>query len=151
MKTATKKYVEYLFPGSRTVSMEINHTIDPMEVDRKQYSIGFRFYEREILIDNDKQIEGKIKNITNWFLDGTRFTFDDILELYGYSCDEKYDDLSDYMLENNILSVCITDDGEHSVITPMADGDITLDEYFDKVTKANKKPIKVRVFPHKGQ
>lgn len=151
MKNTTRKYIEYLYLNSKTASMEIEHA-DPLKVDISQGIIGFRFFEKQFEENEEKYPRYNIINLTNWFLLGTRYTINDILGLYDYSRDTKWLKLADRMSESDIESVCITANGENNIITPMADGDITLDEYdeyIDRIFKESKKTLKVKVVPHK--
>lgn len=126
MKKTTKKYVEYLYPGllfSETSSMEIDHN-DPMKVEEKERAIGFRFYEKEFVIDGKEQFEGKRNNVSNWYYIGKRLTFDEVLRQFGNS--RRHAILINNMKYNKIESVCMTEFGN---FMPLEDGDMTLEEY----------------------
>lgn len=140
MEKTTKKYVEYLYPGlivSESSSMEIEHD-DPMKVDVKEHSIGFRFYEKEFVIDGEEQFEGKTKNRTSWFYIGKRLTFDEVQKRFGN--DPKYTTLISNMKYNNISSVCMT---EYGNFMPMENGDMTLEEY---IAEHSKEKNAIRMF-----
>lgn len=140
MEKTTKKYVEYLYPGlivSETSSMEIEHN-NPMKVDVKECSIGFRFYEKEFVIDGEEQFEGKTKNKTNWFYIGKRLTFDEVRRRFGN--DPKYATLISNMRCNDISSVCMT---EYGNFMPMEDSDITLEEY---IAEHSKEQTAIKMF-----
>lgn len=135
MKKTTKKYVEYLYPGlivSETSSKEIEHA-DPTKVEVPDYSVGFRFYEQEFVIDGSEQFVGKIKNRSNWYFIGKKLTIDEVKKQFeGVS---QYDILIRNLEINNVYSVCMTDYGN---FMPMEEQDITLEEY---ISQNNKKII----------
>lgn len=140
MEKTTKKYVEYLYPGlivSETSCKEIGHN-DPTRVNIEERSIGFRFFDKDFVIDGEEQYAGKVSNITNWFYIGKRLTFTEVQKRFGNN--PKYRILIDNMRSNNISSVCMTQYGN---FMPMEDGDLTLEEY---IAQNSKEKNAIRMF-----
>lgn len=132
MEKTIKKYVEYLYPGiiaSETSSVEIDHN-DPMKVEIENDSVGFRFYEQDVVLDGKEEFIGNVKNKSNWFFLGTRITFEEVQKRFGH--DPAYKTLIRNMKYNDISSVCMT---EYGNFMPMANDDVTLDEYIAKHSK----------------
>lgn len=137
MEKITKKYIEYLYPDllCHKITMEIKHN-NPMKVNVIEPCVGFRFYEKEIVINGKKRFKSKPKNITNWFYIGKRFTFDEVQRCFGNNL--KFVTLINNMKGNNISSICMT---EYGSFIPMKAGDMTLEEYIAEHSKEEKETV----------
>ena len=115
------KYIEYLYANLMTSRSNILiKDINPLNVDLKEYVIGFRFYE---LVNNKK------KYISNWYYIGKKISLDEFEEDFNYAL------LVNHMKLNKVKYVCIT---RYDNFILVRDNDIVLNEYIDNKIKKRK-------------
>lgn len=146
MEKVTKSYVEKIYRGlivSETSTTEVAER-DPMKIANDGSMQGFRFYDKEFVIDGNKSYDGETSNYSNWIYFGRRMSLEQVKELYGNNPD--YRILISNMENNNYEYVCHTQVGS---FLPMENGDMTFDELIaqkeqDKESKAKTMFDKLR-------
>lgn len=144
MKKTTKSYVEKIYRGllfSEPTVSEVEER-DPMKVKNDGEMQGFRFYDKEIVIDGEKTYDGATSNYSGWIYFGKRMSLEDIKK-QGNPDNEI---LISNMEINGYEYVCHTQAG---TFLPMEENDMTFDEYVDqkeqdKETKAKAMFDKLR-------
>lgn len=129
MKKVTKSYVEKIYRGllvSESSVAEVEER-DPMKVANDGKMQGFRFYDKEFVVDGKKSYDGEKSNYSSWVYFGKRLSLDEIKEQYGNNPD--YSILIGNMEGNNYQFVCRTQVGS---FLPMNEGDMTFDELVAK-------------------
>jgi len=146
MEKVTKSYVEKIYRGilfSESSIAEVEER-DPMQVENDGKMQGFRFYDKEFVVDGEKIYDGDKSNFSNWIYFGKRMSLEDVKTQYGN--DSSYSILISNMENNNYQYVCHTQAGS---FLPMEEGDMTFDELVavkeqDKETKAKAMFDKLR-------
>ena len=146
MEKVTKSYVEKIYRGilfSESSIAEVEER-DPMQVENDGKMQGFRFYDKEFVVDGEKSYDGDKSNFSNWIYFGKRMSLEDVKTQYGN--DSSYSILISNMENNNYQYVCHTQAGS---FLPMEEGDMTFDELVavkeqDKETKAKAMFDKLR-------
>ena len=125
MEKVTKSYVEKIYRGilfSKSSISEVEER-DPMQVANDGKMQGFRFYDKEFVVDGDKSYDGDKSNFSNWIYFGKRMSLEEVKAQYGN--DSRYSILISNMENNNYQYVCHTQAGS---FLPMEEGDMTFDE-----------------------
>lgn len=125
MEKVTKSYVEKIYRGilfSESSISEVEER-DPMQVANDGKMQGFRFYDKEFVVDGDKSYDGDKSNFSNWIYFGKRMSLEEVKAQYGN--DSRYSILISNMENNNYQYVCHTQAGS---FLPMEEGDMTFDE-----------------------
>lgn len=125
MQKVTKSYIEKIYRGifvSEASTIEVIKR-DPMQIKNDGKMQGFRFYDKEFVVDGKKSYEGEITNYSNWIYFGKRLSLNEVKRLYGNNPD--YRILIRNMENNNYQYVCHTQVGS---FLPMEEGDMTFDE-----------------------
>ena len=125
MEKVTKSYVEKIYRGilfSQPSISEVEER-DPMQVANDGKMEGFRFYDKEFVVDGDKSYDGDKSNFSNWIYFGKRMSLEEVKAQYGN--DSRYSILISNMENNNYQYVCHTQAGS---FLPMEEGDMTFDE-----------------------
>lgn len=141
MEKVTKSYVEKIYRGilfSESSISEVEER-DPMQVANDGKMEGFRFYDKEFVVDGDKSYDGDKSNFPNWiyFIErmsfksnfsnwiyfGKRMSLEEVKAQYGN--DSSYSKLISNMENNNYQYVCLTQAGS---FLPMEEGDMTFAE-----------------------
>lgn len=146
MEKVTKSYVEKIYRGlffSEPSVAEVTER-DPMQIKNDGQMQGFRFYDKEYVVDGEKRYDGETKNYSNWIYFGKRLSLDEIKAQYGNNPD--YRILISNMEGNGYQYVCHTQAGS---FLPMEQGDMTFDELVaqkkqDKESKAKAMFDKLR-------
>lgn len=146
MEKVTKSYVEKIYRGllfSDSSVAEVTER-DPMQVKNDGQMQGFRFYDKEFVVDGEKSYDGETSNYSNWIYFGKRLSLDEIKAQYGNNPD--YRILISNMEGNGYQYVCHTQAGS---FLPMEQGDMTFDELIaqkeqDKESKAKAMFDKLR-------
>lgn len=146
MEKVTKSYVEKIYRGllfSDSSVAEVTER-DPMQVKNDGQMQGFRFYDKEFVVDGEKSYDGETSNYSNWIYFGKRLSLDEIKAQYGNNPD--YRILISNMEGNGYQYVCHTQAGS---FLPMEQGDMTFDELVaqkeqDKESKAKAMFDKLR-------
>ena len=132
MEKVTKSYVEKSYRGllfSESSITEVDER-DPMKVENDGSMQGFRFFDVDYILDEQKTYDGERSNYSGWIYFGKRYSLDDIKSIYG--CDSNYEILIRNMEWNNINSVCHTQAGS---FLPLEEEDMTFEEYIEKNSK----------------
>lgn len=140
MKKIMKSYVEKIYKDilfSRSSIAEVEEK-NPMQVANDGLMQGFRFYDKEIVVDGEKSYDGEKSNYSNWIYFGKRMSLAQIKELYGE--DPDYRILISNMEINNYEYVCHT---QVDSFLPMGEGDMTFDELV--ATKEQNKEVQAEV------
>lgn len=135
MEKVTKSYVEKSYRGllfSEPSIAEVDER-DPMKVENDCTMQGFRFFDIDYILDEQKTYSSERSNFSGWIYFGKRYSFDDIKSIYG--CDSNYDILINNMKWNHINYVCHTQAGS---FLPMEEEDMTFEEYIEKNSKKNE-------------
>ena len=77
MEKVTKSYVEKIYRGilfSESSISEVEER-DPMQVANDGKMEGFRFYDKEFVVDGDKSYDGDKSNFPNWIYYIERMSF----------------------------------------------------------------------------
>lgn len=125
MEKVTKSYVEKIYRGilfSESSISEVEER-DPMQVANDGKMQGFRFYDKEFVVDDDKSYDGDKSNFSNWIYFGKRMSLEEVKAQYGNN--SSYSILISNMENNNYQYVCHTQAGS---FLPMEEGDMTFDE-----------------------
>lgn len=125
MEKVTKSYVEKIYRGilfSESSILEVEER-DPMQVANDGKMQGFRFYDKEFVVDGDKSYDGDKSNFSNWIYFGKRMSLEEVKAQYGNN--SSYSILISNMENNNYQYVCHTQAGS---FLPMEEGDMTFDE-----------------------
>lgn len=125
MEKVTKSYVEKIYRGilfSEPSIAEVEER-DPMQVANDGKMQGFRFYDKEFVVDGEKSYDGDKSNYSNWIYFGKRMSLEEVKAQYGN--DSSYSILISNMENNNYQYVCHTQAGS---FLPMEEGDMTFDE-----------------------
>lgn len=125
MEKVTKSYVEKIYRGilfSEPSIAEVEER-DPMQVANDGKMQGFRFYDKEFVVDGEKSYDGDKSNYSNWIYFGKRMSLEEVKAQYGN--DSSYSTLISNMENNNYQYVCHTQAGS---FLPMEEGDMTFDE-----------------------
>lgn len=125
MEKVTKSYVEKIYRGilfSEPSIAEVEER-DPMQVANDGKMQGFRFYDKEFVVDGEKSYDGDKSNYSNWIYFGKRMSLEEVKAQYGN--DSNYSILISNMENNNYQCVCHTQAGS---FLPMEEGDMTFDE-----------------------
>lgn len=121
-----KSYRGILFSDVKTEEVTER---DPLKIENDGVMQGFRFYDQRFVIDGTTQYTGEMFNYSNWIYFGERLSFEDVLKRYS----------DNQILINNMKDtynyVCHTQAGS---FLPLDDGDMTYDEYVQKVNEKNK-------------
>lgn len=146
MKKVTKSYVEKIYRGILFSEPSVEEVTerDPMQVENDGQMQGFRFYDKEYVVDGEKSYDGETSNYSNWIYFGKRLSLDEIKAKYGNNPD--YRILIGNMEGNGYNYVCHTQAGS---FLPMEEGDMTFDELIaqkeqDKEAKAKEMFDKLR-------
>lgn len=146
MEKVTKSYVEKIYRGILFSEPSVEEVTerDPMQVENDGQMQGFRFYDKEYVVDGEKSYDGETSNYSNWIYFGKRFSLDEIKAKYGTNPD--YRILISNMKCNGYNYVCHTQVGS---FLPMEEGDMTFDELIaqkeqDKEAKAKAMFDKLR-------
>ena len=146
MKKVTKSYVEKIYRGLLFSEPSITKVEerDPMKVENDGKMQGFRFYDKEFVVDGDKSYDGEKSNFSNWIYFGKRMSLEEVKSQYGKN--PNYSILISNMENNNYQYICHTQAGS---FLPMEDGDMTFDEVVasktqDKETQAKAMFDKLR-------
>ena len=146
MEKVKKSYVEKIYRGilfSESSISEVEER-DPMKVENDGSMQGFRFYDKEFVVDGEKSYDGEKSNYSNWIYYGKRLSLDEVKTQYGNNPD--YRILISNMEGNGYQYVCHTQAGS---FLPMQEGDMTFDELVaqkeqDKESKAKAMFDKLR-------
>lgn len=146
MEKVTKSYVEKIYRGllfSEPSTEEVTER-DPMKVKNDGSMQGFRFYDKEFVVDGEKSYDGETSNYSNWIYFGKKLSLAEIKDQYGNNPD--YRILISNMEGNGYQYVCHTQAGS---FLPMGEGDMTFDELVaqkeqDKESKAKAMFDKLR-------
>ncbi len=146
MEKVTKSYVEKIYRSllfSESSVAEVTER-DPMQVKNDGQMQGFRFYDKEFVVDGEKSYDGEASNYSNWIYFGKRLSLDEIKAQYGNNPD--YRILISNMEVTGYQYVCHTQAGS---FLPMEQGDMTFDELVakkeqDKESKAKAMFDKLR-------
>lgn len=125
MEKVTKSYVEKIYRGllfSESSVAEVTER-DPMQVKNDGQMQGFRFYDKEFVVDGEKSYDGETSNYSNWIYFGKRLSLAEIKAQYGNNPD--YRILISNMEGNGYQYVCHTQAGS---FLPMEQGDMTFEE-----------------------
>lgn len=125
MEKVTKSYVEKIYRGilfSEPSIAEVEER-DTMQVANDGKMQGFRFYDKEFVVDGEKSYDGDKSNYSNWIYFGKRMSLEEVKAQYGN--DSSYSILISNMENNNYQYVCHTQAGS---FLPMEEGDMTFDE-----------------------
>ena len=131
MEKIIKHYIEKCYygePNNEIVIEEVEEK-DPFKVKNDRSMLGFRFYDRECIIDHNKIYYADKENYSNYIYFGERLSRDEFEEVYGLS--GAYVDMIYDMKNNGIEDVCFTQDG--SSFVPMQSGDMTYEEFLEKI------------------
>ena len=123
MEKVTETYVEKIYWGilySESLIEKVTDR-DPMKIKNDGKMQGFRFYDKEYVVDGDKTYDGKESNYSNWIYFGKRYSLEEIKAKFP---DHRI--LIINMEGNNYQYVCHTQDGS---FLPMKEVDMTFDEY----------------------
>lgn len=85
MEKVTKSYVEKIYRGilfSEPSISEVEER-DPMQVANDGKMQGFRFYDKEFVVDGDKSYDGDKSNFSNWIYFGKRMSLEEVKAQYG--------------------------------------------------------------------
>lgn len=146
MEKVKKSYVEKIYRGiffSESSISEVEER-NPMKVKNDGSMQGFRFYDKEFIVDGEKSYDGEKSNYSNWIYYGKRLSLDEVKTQYGNNPD--YRILISNMEGNGCQYVCHTQAGS---FLPMQEGDMTFDELVaqkeqDKESKAKAMFDKLR-------
>lgn len=146
MEKVKKSYVEKIYRGaifSEPSISEIDKR-DPMKIENDGKMQGFRFFDKEFVVDGEKIFDGKKSNFSKWIYFGKRLSLDEIKAEYGNNSD--YSVLIGNMEVNGYQYVCHTQAGS---FLPMVEGEMTFDEFIaqkeqDKESKAKSMFDKLR-------
>lgn len=125
MKIISKSYVEKIYRGilfSEASISEVEER-DPMKIENDGKMQGFRFYDKEFVVDGEKSFDGEKSNFSKWIYYGKRLSLDEVKALYGNN--PKYSILISNMEGNGYQYVCHTQVGS---FLPMQEGDMTFGE-----------------------
>lgn len=139
MEKVTKSYVEKIYKGlifSETSTTEVVER-DPMKIVNDGSMQGFRFYDKEFVVDGDKSYSGEKSNYSNWIYFGRRLSLEQVKELYGNNPD--YRILISNMENNDYKYVCHT---QVDSFLPMRNGDITFDELIAQKQEDKESKVK---------
>ena len=146
MEKVTKSYVEKIYRGILFSEPSVEEVTerDPMKVENDGSMQGFRFYDKEFVVDGEKSYDGETSNYSNWIYFGKRLSLEEIKAKYGNNPD--YRILISNMEGNNYKYVCHTQAGS---FLPMEEEDMTFDELVaqkeqDKESKAKSMFDKLR-------
>lgn len=146
MEKVTKSYVEKIYRGLLFSDSSVSEVTerDPMKVENDGKMQGFRFYDKEFVVDGENSYEGKTLNYSRWIYFGKRLSLEEIKAKYGNNSD--YRTLISNMEINSVEYVCHTQAGS---FLPMEKGDRTFDELVeqkdqDKESKAKEMFDKLR-------
>lgn len=146
MEKVTKSYVEKIYRGILFSEPSVEEVTerDPMQIKNDGQMQGFRFYDKEYVVDGKKSYDGETSNYSNWIYFGKRLSLDEIKSKYGNNPD--YRILISNMEGNGYQYVCHTQAGS---FLPMEEGDMTFDELVaqkeqDKEAKAKAMFDKLR-------
>ena len=126
MKKIITTYVEKIYRGvicSESVIRETDNR-HPLSIENDGDIQGFRFYDKERLVVNNKEYYGDTINYSPWYFFGERLSLDDIKS--NSNINPIYKRLIPFMEHNKINYVCHTQVGSY---LPMEDEDMTIDEY----------------------
>ena len=146
MEKVKKSYVEKIYRGvlfSESSISEVEER-DPMKIENDGKMQGFRFYDKEFVVDGEKSFDGEKSNFSKWIYYGKRLSLDEVKAQYGNNPD--YRILISNMEGNGYQYVCHTQAGS---FLPMQEGDMTFDELIaqkeqDKESKAKAMFEKLR-------
>lgn len=126
MEKVTKSYVEKIYRGilfSESSVSEVTER-DPMQVVNDGTMQGFRFYDKDFVLDGEKSYDGEKSNFSNWIYFGKRMSLEEVKSQFGHDS-KNYRILISNMENNNYKYVCHTQVGS---FLPMEEGDMTYDE-----------------------
>lgn len=140
MKKITKTYVEKIYRGLLFSESSIKEVTErnPMQIENDGKMQGFRFYDKEYVVDGEKTYDGEKSNYSRWIYFGKRYSLDEIKAKYGNNPD--YRILISNMECNGYNYVCHTQAGS---FLPMEEGDMTFAEY---IAKHSKEKNAIRMF-----
>ena len=137
MKKITKKYIEYLIAGLGFNNLEAEeiHNNDINNVYIKDEKImGFRFFTKDIIIEDSKVYEGKRENISNWYYIGTPMNKKEIEKFFknnkeqdlykGLKAEDVAPEINLYSLDN-VETFCMTRCG---ILIPITKYNVILNE-----------------------
>ena len=132
MEKITKTYVEKIYRSLLFSESSIKEVTErnPMQIENDGKMQGFRFYDKEYVVDDEKTYDGKKSNYSRWIFFGKRYSLDEIKAIYGNNPD--YRILISNMEVNGYNYVCYTQAGS---FLPMEEGDMTFDEYIAEYSK----------------
>ncbi len=124
MKKITISYVEKNYKGLivETTITEVAER-DPMKIANDKSITGFRFYDKEFIVDGNKVYGGKKSNYSNWIYFGRRLSLEELKKLYRNNLYIRM--LIRFMEKHDYKYVCHTQVGS---FLPMGNGDLTIDE-----------------------
>lgn len=125
MEKVTKSYIEKIYRGIFVSESSVSEVTqrDPMKIENDGQMQGFRFYDKELVIDGEKSYHGEVVNYSNWIYFGERLSLEQVKVRYGK--DSNYKTLISNMEDNSCQYVCHTQVGS---FLPMEEGDMTFDE-----------------------
>lgn len=126
MEKVTKSYVEKIYRGilfSESSVSEVTER-DPMQVINDGTMQGFRFYDKDFVLDGEKSYDGEKSNFSNWIYFGKRMSLEEVKSQFGHDS-KNYRILISNMENNNYKYVCHTQVGS---FLPMEEGDMTYEE-----------------------
>ncbi|MCI9434360.1 MAG: hypothetical protein HFI86_03660 [Bacilli bacterium] len=148
MEKVVKSYVEKSYRGLLFSEASVNEVLerDPMKIENDGSMQGFRFYDKEFVVDGEKSYIGETSNYSNWIYFGERLSLEEAKNKYGN--DSHYRILIDNMERNNYEYVCYTQVGSFLVLGA---GDMTFDEYLslkekEKITSKGRELKTKRMF-----
>ena len=132
MKKIVKSYIEkmYRYDGTlySTVTTEEVKEKDPMRVIRNDYMEGFRFFDRNCILEGDNCFEGESFNYSNWIYFGKRMKLVDVISRFGKT--PNYQVMINDMKHNKYYFICHT---SVNTFVPLYEGDMTYEEYLTKL------------------
>lgn len=125
MEKVTKSYVEKIYRGLLFSDSSVTEVTerDPMKIVNDGQMQGFRFYDKEFVVDGEKSYDGEKSNYSNWIYFGKRLSLDEIKAQYG--SDPDYRILISNMVNNHYQYVCYTQVGSFLL---MNESDMTFEE-----------------------
>ena len=136
MEKVVVNYVQKLYAGiifNDIVEEEIEKR-SPMLVENDGIMQGFRFYDVEYMMDNDKMCDTNVTNYSNWIYYGTRYSLEEIISKYGNN--PKFKSLIRNMRDSKCKFACLTQAGKYQ---PLQIGDMTYNEYLERSNYKVKK------------
>lgn len=137
MEKVTKSYVEKIYMGilfSKSSVSEVTER-DPMQVVNDGTMQGFRFYDKDFVLDGEKIYDGEKSNFSNWIYFGKRMSLEEVKSQFGHG-PNNYRILISILENNNYKYVCHTQVGGYFL--PMEEGDMTYDELVSQIEQGEE-------------